>query len=135
MIVQFVRINGVAIENARWKINSLESLRTGDKIQFSFNIDDDTNIIQYIAKRANMDCVVERTEIPNDDKKRFQYSIILTGMIESIRHMIDTSVFSNGEHQIESMVTVVPFNRTIENVITYILDRDKCDRKFIALLT
>lgn len=140
VIVQFVKMNGIAIERARWTIDSLESLRTGDNIQFSFNIEEDPNLISYIAKRSNMDCVIERIEIPhgldNEDKStQFQYSVILTGIIKSVRHMIDASApRQDGFHSVESMVTVIPLNRTIENVTTYVLDRDKCDRKFIALL-
>jgi hypothetical protein len=113
-------MNGGIIEKAKWEVDTLENLREGHWIQFSFNIEEDPNLISYVSKRSNIDCVVEKTD-------KGQYSIVLTGVIKTFRHMVDAS-------KLESMVTVIPVNRAIENVLLYILDKDQCDPKFIALL-
>jgi hypothetical protein len=119
-VIQFTKISGVIIEKARWVVNTLENVGVGHYIQFNFNIDEDPSLVSYISKRSNIDCVVEK----NDEG---QYSVILTGVVKAFRHMVDAS-------KLESMITVIPANRAIENVLLYILDKNQCDPKFTALL-
>lgn len=119
-IIQFTKINGSIIEKASWKVDNISNLREGHFIQFNFNIKEDTNLISYISKRSNIDCVVEKSDTG-------QYSIILTGIIKAFKHMIDNS-------KLESMVTVIPINRAVENVLLFITNKDQCDPKFVALL-
>lgn len=119
-IIQFIKINGGIIEKAKWEIDTLANLREGHFIQFNFNIEEDVNLISYVSKRSNIDCVIEKTD-------KGQYSVVLTGIVKAFRHMLDAS-------KLESMVTVVPANRAVENVLLYVVDKNQCDPKFVALL-
>lgn len=119
--IQATTISGKLVEGARWDVNTLTNMREGQSLQVSLPVED-KKLIHFLGKQNGMDCVLEREE----DKSHY---VVLTMKIMSFRHMLD---HATGE--LDSQAYVSPINRTVEEVITFLLDRDKCNPKFVELL-
>lgn len=119
--IQATTIGGKLIDGARWEVKSLSDMREGQNLHVSVPVGD-KNLIHFLGKQTGMDCVLEREE----DKSHY---VVLTTKIMQFRHMLD---HSTGD--LESLVYVSPANRTVEEVLTYMLDKDKCNPKFIEML-
>ena len=116
--LQVNKLNGSIIENGKWEVKSLSDLAVGHQIQISIDAED-PDLISYISKLQNLNCVVDKVE-----KK---HSVIVTCIVKAFRHMLDPS-------GLDSMAIIMPINRTVEEVITYILSPKQCNPKFAALL-
>jgi len=119
--IQVTTISGKLIEKARLEVETLSNMREGQNLQISIAVKD-KNLIHFLGKQTGMECVLEREE----DKSHY---VVLTMKIMHFRHMLD---YSTGE--LDSQVYVSPASRTVEEVLTYLLDRDKCNPKFVEML-
>jgi hypothetical protein len=121
-VIQATTINGSIIERAKWEVKTLGDLREGHNIQVSLPVTD-KNVIEYMSKGVHPrnECVLE--------KDKSGYSIILTVKVMEFRHMLDTP------SDLQSMVNVVPVNRVVEGILTFLLGRDLCDPRFLSLIT
>jgi hypothetical protein len=117
--LQATKLTGSIIENAKWEVKSLSDLDIGHQIQISIDIEEDTNLISYISKRKSVSCVVEKEE----DK----YSVVLTCVVKAFKHMLDSS-------GLDSMAIIVPMDRGIEEILTYIVSPNQCNPKFAAMI-
>jgi hypothetical protein len=117
--LQATKLNGSIIEKAKWEVESLNDLDIGHQIQISIDIKEDSDLISYVSKRKTTSCVIEKEED--------NYSIVLTCVVKAFRHMLDAS-------GLDSMAIVVPLDRAIEGILTYILNPDQCNPKFVAML-
>ena len=116
--LQVTKLNGGIIENGKWEVKSLADLDLGHQVQISIDADD-SDLISYVSKLQNLNCVVDTV-----DKK---HSVIVTCVVKAFRHMLDSA-------GLDSMAVIVPINRTVEEIITYILSPNQCNPKFVAHL-
>jgi hypothetical protein len=116
--LQLTKLNGSIIENGKWEVKSLSDLDIGHQIQVSVDAED-SDLISYVSKLQNLSCVVDKA----DDK----HSIIATCVVKAFRHMLDPS-------GLDSMAVIVPINRTVEEVMSYVLNPKQCNPKFVALI-
>ena len=120
-VIQATTISGKLIDGARWEVSTLSNMREGQSLQVSVPVQD-KNLIHFLGKQTGMDCVLEREE----DKSHY---VVLTTKIMQFRHMLD-----HASGDLESQIDVTPFSRTVEEVLTFIFDRDKCNPKFVEML-
>lgn len=121
LLIQAKTISGTLIENATWKIVGSHSIREGQSIYLELETKD-IKIVNWVAKLKSVDCNVER-----DEENKEKFYIIASYSILEIKHMLS-------DKKLETMVHIVPMNRTIESVTLYILDRGKCNPRFIKSL-
>lgn len=120
-LIQATTIGGKLVKGAKWEILTLSNMREGQSLHISIPVKD-KKLIHFLGKQTGMECVLEREE--NKD-----HYVVLTMKIMSFRHMLDHST-----SELDSQVYVSPINRTVEEVITFLLDEEKCNPKFIELL-
>jgi N-glycosylase/DNA lyase len=119
-IVQCNTINGNFIDEARWNVSTLQNLREGQNLQVSLPASNQ-RLVEYVANLNKMECSVER------DRKSKKCTLTFTVKIVGFRHMLEPP-----KKAIESMAVVVPVNRTVENVLLYLLGSDLIDSRFKA---
>lgn len=119
--IQATTISGKLIDGARWDVGTLSDMREGQNLQISIPVGD-KNLIHFLGRQNGMDCVLEREA----DKSHY---VVLTMRIMQFRHMLD-----HGSGSLDSQAYVTPINRTVEEVLTFILDKDKCNPKFVEML-
>lgn len=100
---------------------TLADMREGHQLGLSIDISD-KKLLQFLSKYDGMDCVLER----KDDGGHYA---VVTLQVMRFKHMLD-----HGPSALSSMAFVVPINRTVEHVVTYLLDRKKCDPRFLDLV-
>lgn len=115
-IIQVITMSGRMIEKAKWEVDTLQNIREGHVIQINITVKD-TDIIKYLSKTTN-------TILDKDDK---DYSVNLSIKVTGFRHLYEPP-----HKSIQSMITAVPVNRTIEQVLVHLLDRNNSDPKFVA---
>jgi len=115
-IIQAMTISGRLIEKAKWEVNTLENVREGQVIQINIPVKE-PNMIKYLSKTTD-------TVLDKDGKK---YSVNLSVTITGFRHLYEPS-----QKQIQSMITVIPINRTVEQILVHLLDKNNSDPKFVA---
>lgn len=121
-IVQCHTISGNFVNEAKWNVTTLQNLREGHNLQVTFSATD-RRITEYVASLGKMECSVER------DRKSKKCTITLTMKIMGFRHMLEPP-----RKSIESMVMIVSVNRTVENVLLYLMKSDLVDQRFITAL-
>jgi len=113
--IQATTIGGVIIDKARWDVPSLVSVQIGHTLALCLN-SDDKSLLANVRKQAKTECSIDRAE---DGR----CSIVATFLVKQIRHMIDAGNF-------DTMCIVVPISRYAEQIVLYILDPAKCDKRF-----
>lgn len=106
------------IEKAKWEVNTLTNLQVGHQIQISLPTKD-PNLISYIAKIKSSDCAIE--------KNGNEFAVIMTCLVKHFRHMLD-------EGKLDSMAVLIPINRTVESIMIYIIEPEKCDSRFVNIV-
>lgn len=115
-IIQATTISGSIIEKARWVVQPSNPVLVGQTISVYLKTDD-KNILSEVAKRGRHDgCCLEE-----DDGSSH---VVITFISKQISHMID-------EQKLDTICIVVPSGRHAEQVMLYLLDPEKCDRRFI----
>lgn len=114
--VQASTISGAIIEKARWEVQSLSNVQAGDVMTVCLN-SEDKNLLTHIRKQAKTECYLDKS----DDGRS---SIVATFVVKQIRHMIDGQSF-------ETMCIVTPASRHVEQIVLFLLDPEKCDRRFV----
>lgn len=122
LTVQATTMNGMIVEQARWRIED-PGLRPGDLLQISLPVKD-RKLMEYVRNQSKFECMLER------GKDGSSHSAILAFRIKQIRHMLDSQT-----SEIDSMCVVAPMDRFVESVMTFLLDRKRCDPKFVAQLS
>ena len=117
-IIQAYTLQGTIIEKAKWEIPNFENLKENQHLQINFKFDDKK--LSYYLGKNNM--IIEK------DKNKNNYSINLTFQISSFRHLLIPP------NSLESMVIITAINRTNESILLYLMDKDKCDPRFINLV-
>lgn len=106
------------IDKARWPVDSFQNLHLEDVIQISVP-SSDKELLAWLIKNQNAELSVER------EKKKKTYSVILSFRLLKFRHLVE-----NGQANMDSMAQIIPTNRSVEQVLIYILDSDKADPRF-----
>jgi hypothetical protein len=119
-IIQAVTISGRFINKAKWEVDTLANLREGHNIQVSLPVKD-KNLISFLTKSNKINHTLEK--IGN------KFSVILTMKLTQFRHMLDTNPLD-----FQSMAVVTPLDRTIEGILLYLLSKNECDPRFVALI-
>ncbi|HED38483.1 MAG TPA: hypothetical protein ENI76_09625 [Ignavibacteria bacterium] len=119
--IRAITINGKLIEKAKWEVNTISNMREGQSLQISITVNDD-KLINLCGKQNSIDCVIEKEE----DGSHY---VVLTMKIMSFRHMLDHST-----SELDSQVYLSPINRAVEEILTFLLDKEKCNPKFIEIL-
>jgi hypothetical protein len=117
LIIQAVNLQSKTIEGARWEINSPPGLQTGQSFALSLNTDD-KELVSYLSKAKNSECYI--------DREKGETSIILGFDVKRIRHM-----FTPKNKYMETLCLIVPTNRVVEQVLTYLITPSKVDSRFI----
>lgn len=120
LIVQATSLGGIMVEGARWELDAITNVRETQIMQLSVPCKD-RDLIAYVAKQGRETCVV--------DKEKTSYSIIMRCIIREIRHLI-----SSETKTMDTMVTVVPSDRTVESVLQYLFNPQKADKRFVQLI-
>ena len=119
-IIQVTSLSGQIISAAKWEVQNIINLREGHNFQISI-LSKDAGLLGYISKQTGGDITV--------DHHKDVYSVILNCIVKQIRHLLEANT-----KQLESMAVVMPANRIVENVLIYLMARDKCDPRFIKLV-
>lgn len=77
---------------------------------------DDKDILSYVKKQAKKECAADQIGNRN--------FISITFVVDSIRHMIDGKKF-------DTMMMVIPEGKYAERVVLYLLDPEKCEKRFV----
>lgn len=110
------------IEEARWKVKEAGSLSVGEIVRVNVPFRD-PKLLKHLAGSQASECVLEREEEGQ--------SVTLGFFVEKFSHFLDTG---EAKPELETMAWLKPFNRTVEQVVTYIMDRSSCDSKFLAAI-
>lgn len=121
--VQATNIGGVIIPRAHWKVKSLGSISAGDVVRVNMTFSDE-KLERYLSRTSAQEVTYER----EDDEA---CSVTLGFMVERFTHFLDQAA---EEPDIESMAWLKPMNRTVEAIVIYLLDRENCDPKFLAVI-
>lgn len=123
-IIQVTTIGGKIIEKAKWEVETLANMREGHQLLISMDVSE-RNLVQFLGKHGGMDCVLEKKDktILNGDDEG--YYVVVTLQVMKFKHMFDHEKLT-----LSSMAFAVPINRTVENVVTYLMDQSKCDPRF-----
>lgn len=119
-ILQAVSISGRIIQTAKWDVKTVENIREGQSLQINIEIEDQP-LINYLSKNT-----MAREILDKDGK---QYSVNLKMVVKEFKHMFEIE-----SRDIQSMVLLVPNNRTVEQVLIYLLDRENIDPRFMTAL-
>ncbi len=121
--IQATNIGGVIIPRAHWKVKSLGGIVAGDVVRVNLPFKDE-KLAKYLSRSSIQEVTYEREE---DETS----SVTLGFMVERFTHFLDQAAM---EPEIESMAWFRPMNRTVEAVITYLLDRENCETKFLSMI-
>ncbi len=121
--IQVTNIGGVIIPNAHWKVKSLGSMSAGEVVRVNVSFEDE-RLSKYLSKATAQEVTLEREEGEPT-------SVVLGFVMEKFSHFLDQSA---DEPDVESIAWIKPMNRTVEAVIVYLLDRENCDPRFLAML-
>lgn len=119
--IQASTLSGAMVESGLWRVKSV-NMQVGHMVQINF-LSDDTKLFEYVKKQQRFECMGEY------DEKGGNHTITLAFKVKTVRHMFDTKT-SN----VDSMVVITPMDRYVEQVMIYLLDRKKCDPRFIAAI-
>ena len=120
-IIQAISLTGKIVEKARWEV-APTFLTEGQTIQVNIPIDD-ADAMKFIATQGKQECSVER------EGEERRGSANLTFVIKQVRHMLETEPVG-----MDTMVTVMPLNRTVDQVMLYIFDSSRCDERFMKAI-
>jgi len=121
--IQATNIGGVIIPNAHWRVKSLGSMSAGEVVRVSVAFDDE-KLGKYLSRASTQEVAYEREEEGQD-------SVVLGFVMERFSHFLDQSA---EEPDVESIAWIKPMNRTVEAIIIYLLDRENCDPRFLAMI-
>lgn len=85
----------------------------------------DVHVISYVKKQAKQELGLEKDE----NKGKNAHSVILKFVVKEIRHLLDTTT-----SDMDTMVTLVPVDRVVEGVLTYLLHPEKCDPRWVQVM-
>lgn len=118
LIIQAVTINGEILEKGKWNIETLNNvpINTGHSVCISLYTSD-KDLLNYIQRQNKSECCLDKS-------KNGEISIIATFIVKEIRHMIDRYTF-------QSLCTIEPINRFVEQAVLFLLNPGKCDKRFV----
>ena len=123
--LQSVTTNGTIIDNARWLVN-LSNFQVGNQLEIMIQatIDNvkDKVVINFLKKYNKLGYSIDQID-------RNKFSIALSFSIKQIRHLVDVKM-----NQTETLCTITPINKFIEDVVLFIYDEQNCDPKFIKYI-
>jgi hypothetical protein len=120
--IQVTSIGRKLIENASWKVKSLEGLSVGQYLTVNVPLVDEA-LIKAIGKmKANL-----------LEKEDDGYSITLTFLVDKFTHMLELKSDMSLD-KMDGMAWIVPMDRTVESIILYLFNPELCDPKFLALI-
>ena len=111
-------MKGAFIEKARWMVNAT-NIDVGHSISFSMNTED-KNLLTYIQNQAKRECSIDKA----DDG---HVSVVVNFTVQQVSHMVD-------ENNFETMYTVAPASRFVEDVVLYMLAPEQCNPKFAGAI-
>jgi len=126
LTIQATTISGTIVESARWRVESTGML-PGDLLQLRLPVKD-RKLMEYIRKQSKFECMLERGQKDENDAES-DHAVIMAFRVKQMRHMLDSQT-----SEIESMCVVTPMDRFVESVMMFLLDRKKCDPRFIAMI-
>lgn len=115
-------LNGAIIEKAKWRTENSSFLREGQSLYIDLQTDDE-KLSSKISSFNTPDCSIEA------EGENLIATVHMR--IKSIRHSFDTTAKNK---RIETMITIVPSDRLVENILFYIYDKKFCDQKFLNVM-
>lgn len=109
------------IEGGRWRVENVD-MQIGHMVQVNLKTSD-RKLLKYVQKQAKFECMGEQ----GDDG---DHTITVAFKVKTVRHMFDVKT-----SHMDTMVVISPMDRHVEQVTMYLLDRKKCDPRFVAALT
>lgn len=123
IVVQVVNLQGKTIENARWTVPTPPGLQEGQSFALSL-VSEDVNLISYLTKSRAADCTME--------KEGGKVYITLSFAVKRIRHMYTPTAAT--DKQLETLCQISPLNRTVEQILTYLVAPAKTDAQWVRAL-
>lgn len=120
--IQVTSIGRKLIENASWKVKSLEGLSVGQVLSVNVPLVDEA-LIKVIGK-------MKASLLEKEDDG---YSVTLTFLVDKFTHMLELKPDMSLD-KMDGMAWVVPVDRTVESIILYLFNPELCDPKFLALV-
>lgn len=122
ILIQVTSLNGAIIEKAKWRTENSSFLREGQSLYIDLQTDDE-KLSSKISSFNTPDCSIEA------EGENLIATVHMR--IKSIRHSFDTTAKNK---RIETMITIVPSDRLVENILFYIYDKKFCDQKFLNVM-
>ncbi len=122
MIIQGYSVSKQIIDQAKWNVKDLSNMQIGSKILVNIKTND-KDIIQYMKKNDKINHSI------SDHYNNGGILLTLTFTIDKVTHMV-----SIGENTIETMVSIIPINNSVNDIILYILDKKSCNQRFISMI-
>lgn len=120
IVLQIHATNGKTVEGGRLEVPDVIGLQEGQSFAISFPTKD-KQLIAYLVKAQNSDCMV--------DREKGEHSVMLSFQVRRIRHMVTV-----GSPKVDTMAILTPVNRSVELVLQYLLDPKKVDQKFVKIV-
>ena len=120
VIVQAYTLSRKLIEKARWEVEFPGGIQEGQEVAISLPTSD-SGIIGYLSKSQSQECMLEKSKDGSN--------ITMSCKVLSVRHMVDISLKAPPETS--SMAIVIPMNKLVEYVLTYLVSPIQCDQKFV----
>lgn len=120
IVIQATTISGKVVDNARWEVDGRASFNEGQTMSVSVPTKDGP-LLGFLSRGQSAGCML--------DGQKGSFSVILTCVIKQVRHMVETA-----SRSVDTLVVVVPVNRTAEQVLLYMMSPQKCDPRFVRAI-
>lgn len=115
--LQVSTISGQIIENSRFEVDDLSSLKEEHKIQMCFQLKD-SGLINWLKSQKE----IAGVHIDKIDK---EYEITFDFVVMKFIH-----VYEEKTNRLESQASLKPADRNVEMIYTFLKDKNKCNPKF-----
>lgn len=116
-IIQLTTMSGHVVEKARWERNFVVPPTEGQSLQINVPTDDGS-LISYSPKLLQHGVIMDGT--------KGEYTITFTCIMRHIKHMLDVQ-----DSTVNCLILATPENRASDQVMTYLMDREKCEVAFL----
>jgi len=120
-ILQITTLSGNLIDEAKWEIDFTIQPMESHEISLNFETND-SKLISFI--NAN-----ERSGIVLDGDPENGYNMSMRFDIKKIKHLVDVST-----KEVDTYILLSPPNRTLEQIILYVLNSKYCNGNFLKIL-
>lgn len=122
IILQAMTLSGESVDGARWSVSFPAGVQEGHSVAVNVPIPpSEAALLSYLSRSQPVDAMLDRDEAG--------ISVALAFKVSRVRHMVEAKTGA-----VETVCFIVPVNKLVEHVTTFLFTRAKTDGKFLRAM-